>query len=95
MRRRVVRAGLVALACLLVAACQNTSIPGLNVRAGPTTASAVVATIPESGTPVRIACWTYGEPVYGDARWFRLTGPEVGWVTHYYIRSPRSSIPRC
>jgi uncharacterized protein YraI len=82
-----VRLGAIAAAVTLVGACQETSIAGLNVRAGPSTTSAVVASLGESGTAVTIACHTRGEPVHGDPVWYRITRPHTGYVTNYYIRT--------
>jgi hypothetical protein len=61
-------------------------VPGLNIRARPTTASPVIATIDRSGTPVRIVCFTHGANVYGNDHWYRISSPRAGYVTSYYIR---------
>jgi uncharacterized protein YraI len=84
---RVGRVAAVVAVGALLCACQRTSIEGLNVRSGPTTASEVVAEIEESGTPVVIECHTTGEPVHGDTVWYRITGPHDGYVTNYYVRT--------
>jgi uncharacterized protein YraI len=85
--RRTRRIAAAAAVAALTSACQSTSIPGLNVRAGPTTHSRVVGTLGHSGTEVRIACFTRGEPVHGDTVWYRITQPRAGYVTNYYIRT--------
>lgn len=72
---------------LLCVACQRTTIDGLNVRAAPTTASAVVGSVAEVETRVEIECWTRGEPVRGDDVWFRIGAPYVGYVTNYYVQT--------
>lgn len=92
--RRVVPA-LIAVA--LVSACARTSIPGVAVRSGPTTDAALVANIPESGTPVRVQCWTRGEAVSGDSVWYRIASPQRGYVTNYYIRTngDHANSPSC
>lgn len=71
--------------CLATAACDTTSIAGLNVRAQPTTAGAVVATIDRADTHVGIDCFVYGEPVHGDPVWYRINRPHSGYVTNYYV----------
>ena len=95
--RRLRCSAAVLLGVLLLAGCTRTSIEGLQVRSGPGTGHAVVGTIPEAGTPVRIGCWQRGEPIYGDTVWYRILGPEEGWVTNYYIRTTRElgSNPAC
>lgn len=70
-----------------VVACERTSIYGLNVRAEPTTASAVVGSIPEVDTRVEIECYTRGEPIYGDTVWYRISEPIGGYVTNYYVET--------
>jgi uncharacterized protein YraI len=72
---------------LLCVACQRTSIDGLNVRAEPSTAAAVVGTIADDGTRVEIECWTRGAPVHGDTVWFRIGAPVGGYVTNYYVET--------
>lgn len=95
--RRAARVAVLVLAIGALTACTRTSIEGLQVRSGPGTASRVVAEIPRSGTPVRVSCWTRGEPVQGDTVWYRIGAPEEGWVTNYYIRSTSDfgGRPRC
>lgn len=97
MARRLARAVPAVLALALLAACARTSIPGLAVRAEPTTAAPIVATIPESGTPVRVKCWVRGEVVSGDPVWYRIASPQDGWVTNYYIHSngDHANAPSC
>lgn len=92
--RRAGRLGAVAAAVAVVSACQSTSIEGLNVRAGPSTSSAVVASLDEAGTPVTIACHTLGEPVHGDPVWYRITRPHAGYVTNYYVRTTGDVLER-
>ncbi len=81
------RAVVVLAAALLCVACQRTSIDGLNVRSGPSTASAVVGTIADDGTRVEIECWTRGEAVRGDTVWYRIGAPVAGFVTNYYVET--------
>ena len=97
MARRLRRVVPAVCAVALVAACSRTSIPGLAVRAEPTTGAPVVATIPESGTPVRVRCWVRGDAVSGDRVWYRIASPHEGWVTNYYIRSngDHANAPSC
>lgn len=72
---------------VLASACESTSIAGLNVRAAPTTASAVLDTLGDAGTQVRVDCFTRGESVRGDTIWYRITQPSTGYVSNYYIRT--------
>ncbi len=97
MARRLRRVVPAVIAAALLSACARTSIPDLAVRAGPTTGSPVVGTIPESGTPVRVTCWTRGGTVSGDPIWYRIASPHDGWVTNYYIRSNghHANAPSC
>jgi len=74
-----------ALAC--TAACQSTTVPGLNVRAGPSTSSKIVARMSSAGTAVAIDCYTRGQSIYGQTIWYRITQPHKGYVTAYYVRS--------
>jgi uncharacterized protein YraI len=95
--KRVAQAAVVLSGVLVLSGCTRTSIEGLQVRSGPGTGFAVVGTIPEAGTPVRIGCWQRGEAVRGDTVWYRILGPQEGWVTNYYIRTTRElgSNPSC
>jgi hypothetical protein len=78
-------------------ACQATSVPGLNIRARPTTASPILGNIARADTPVRIICSTRGASVYGNDLWYRISSPRSGYVTSYYIRATgrTSTIPPC
>lgn len=96
--RRYRHIGTIAAAAALTTACQTTSIPGLHVRAQPSTASPVVATVERSGTYVRIDCFVRGESVSGDTVWYRISSPHDGYVTNYYIRTNGNILatkPRC
>lgn len=75
------------LGVMLLAGCTRTTIPGVQVRTGPTTGSPSAATIPEVDTHVRVQCWTRGERVNGDPVWYRITRPDEGYVTNYYVRT--------
>ncbi len=89
---------MIVAAAALTTACQTTSIPGLHVRAQPSTASPVVATVERSGTYVRIDCFVRGEPVNGDTVWYRISSPHDGYVTNYYVRTNGNILatkPRC
>jgi uncharacterized protein YraI len=85
--RRAARLASVTAALVLVGACDRTSVEGLNVRSGPSTSSAVVASLDEAGTAVVIECHTRGEAVYGDTVWYRISRPYDGYVTNYYVRT--------
>lgn len=88
-------AALLALFC--VSACEATTVPGLNIRAAPTTASAVVGKMGNANTMVRIECSTRGEAVHGQTMWYRITQPDAGYITAYYIRkdSNTDATPAC
>lgn len=94
---RIIRTVPAVVAVMLLSACATTSIPGLAVRAEPSTGAALVANIPKSGTSVRVQCWSRGEAVYGDPVWYRIAAPQEGWVTNYYIRSTgdHANAPSC
>jgi uncharacterized protein YraI len=74
-----------ALAC--TAACHSTTAAGLNVRAGPSTSSKIVARMSGAGTAVYIDCYTRGQSIYGQTIWYRITAPHKGYVTAYYVRA--------
>ena len=74
-----------ALAC--TAACHSTTAAGLNVRAGPSTSSKIVARMGSAGTAVNIDCYTRGQSIYGQTIWYRITAPHKGYVTAYYVRA--------
>jgi len=80
---------ILALAC--TAACQSTTAPGLNVRAGPSTSSKIVARMSSAGTAVNIDCYTRGQSIYGQTIWYRITQPHKGYVTAYYVRTDSSA----
>jgi uncharacterized protein YraI len=67
----------------------------LNVRSGPSRASAVVATIP-NGTSITLVCQLNGQEISGAARtsaqWDRLS--DGTYVSHAYISST-ANIPAC
>ena len=87
MPRRTVHAAALLGACALLAACAQTTIPGLQVRTGPGPGYPVAGTIPAAGTAVAVTCWTRGAPVRGDTVWYRIRSPQAGYVTNYYIRA--------
>jgi hypothetical protein len=97
MARRLLRVVPALLLVVVVAGCARTSIPGVAVRAQPTTDAHLVANIPESNTPVRVECWSRGQAVQGDPIWYRIASPQEGWVTNYYIRSngDHANAPSC
>lgn len=76
----------VILALAFTAACQSTTVAGLNVRAGPSTSSKIVARMSSAGTAVSIDCYTRGQSIYGQTIWYRITAPHEGYVTAYYVR---------
>ncbi len=82
---RLVAALLLVVVC--TSACGSTTVPGLNVRAGPTTASAIVGRLSTAGTGVVVQCYTHGEAIHGQTLWYRIAAPRVGYVTAYYVRT--------
>ena len=82
----------IMLATVCVSACQETTVSGLNVRAAPTTASAVVANMNRVGTAVYIDCYTRGQSIYGQTIWYRITQPHKGYVTAYYVRTDSGAV---
>jgi hypothetical protein len=79
-----------ALAC--TAACQSTTVAGLNVRAGPSTSSAIVARMGSANTAVSIDCYTRGQSIYGQTIWYRITQPHKGYVTAYYVKADSGAV---
>ncbi len=75
---------------MCTAACQSTTVPVLNVRARPTTGSAVVGKLSGTGTALTIDCFTRGQAIHGQTLWYRITQPRVGYVTAYYVRTDSS-----
>jgi uncharacterized protein YraI len=65
-----------------------------NVRAQPNTSSAILTTLP-AGSTITVACWTLGEPTFGNdqhgAMW--LYTSLDGWV-HSYLVTP-VEVPPC
>jgi 3D (Asp-Asp-Asp) domain-containing protein len=82
----------IMLATVCVSACQETTVSGLNVRAAPTTHSAVVAKMSRAGTAVYIDCYTRGQSIYGQTIWYRITQPHRGYVTAYYVNADSGDV---
>ena len=84
-RRRV---GVALVGCgltMLVAGCEQTTIPGLQVHARPFTSSRVTGALGPQGTNVTVRCWTRGEAVHGHTIWYQINDPAPGYVTSYYV----------
>jgi len=77
----------IIVAAMCVSACQSTTVPGLNVRAGPSTSSAIVGRMSTAGTAVSIDCYTRGQSIYGQTMWYRIAAPHRGYVTAYYVQA--------
>jgi hypothetical protein len=60
---------------------------GLNIRARPTTNSAVVGGPIRYGTVIRIRCKVVGQNIDGNRLWYRLADARypVGWVAARYV----------
>ena len=84
----------IMVAALCVSACQSTTVPGLNVRAGPSTSSKVVGRMSTAGTAVSIDCYTRGQSINGQTMWYRITAPHRGYVTAYYVRADANDVLR-
>ncbi len=82
----------IMVAALCVSACQSTTVPGLNVRAGPSTSSKIVAKMNSAGSAVYIECYTRGQSVYGQTTWYRISQPHKGYVTAYYVRTDSGAV---
>ena len=94
--RRSSRLVVAMLVVICSSACESTSVPGLNVRAAPTTASRIVGRLPGSGTSVLVECSTRGQSIHGQTVWYRISSPHKGYVTAYYVRTDSStSAVRC
>ncbi len=91
-RPRTAQLIVLVAAVMGVSACQSTTITGLNVRAAPTTASPVLATLGDSGTAVTITCFVHGQAVHEDPIWYYITRPETGFVSNYYIRTDQDML---
>ncbi|MFJ6787634.1 SH3 domain-containing protein [Streptomyces angustmyceticus] len=64
----------------------------LNVRSGPGTGYRVVGTV-RAGRVRALACKTYGSPVGGNERWYRLSHHR-GYVSAHYVQ-PFRAVPWC
>ncbi len=76
----------------------RTVVNGLHVRVKPTTRSRIFVTLGKVGTRVTVSCYESGQPVSGDAVWYRLTAPEIGYVAGLNLNTgtdPASGVPRC
>ncbi|MDL4777372.1 MULTISPECIES: hypothetical protein [Thermomonosporaceae] len=71
-----------------------TSRGRLAIRAMPTTHSRRLGWL-RSGQIVDIKCWTWGESVKGDRRWYRLGISTKEWVAGRYIRIVKGKVPHC
>ena len=86
-RRKAPQLVAIMVAAMCVSACQSTTVPGLNVRAGPSTSSAIVGRMSTAGTAVSIDCYTRGQSIYGQTMWYRIAAPHRGYVTAYYVQA--------
>jgi Bacterial SH3 domain len=82
----------IVVAALCVSACQSTTVAGLNVRAGPSTSSKIVAKMNSAGSAVYIECYTRGQSIYGQTIWYRISQPHKGYVTAYYVRTDSGAV---
>ena len=84
----------IMVAALCVSACQSTTVPGLNVRAGPSTSSKIVARMSSAGSAVSIDCYTHGQSINGQTMWYRIAAPHRGYVTAYYVQADAGDVIR-
>ncbi|MET9786625.1 SH3 domain-containing protein [Streptomyces canus] len=65
----------------------------IDVRAAPTTHSAVVARL-SPGSQDRVKCMVRGQSVNGNPYWYWFTGAR-GWVSAAFVDTGRHSVPAC
>jgi hypothetical protein len=65
----------------------------VDVRAAPTTHSAVVDRLPP-GSHDRVRCMVRGQSVNGNPYWYWFTGAR-GWVSAAFVDTGRRSVPVC
>jgi uncharacterized protein YraI len=84
----------IMVAAMCVSACQSTTVAGLNVRAGPSTSSKIVAKLTSAGSAVSIDCYTHGQSINGQTMWYRIAAPHRGYVTAYYVQADAGDVIR-
>ena len=77
---------------MCAAACQSSTVSGLNIRAEPTTASPVIGNVGSAGTAITVDCFVRGESIHGDTVWYRITSPDSGYVTDYYVSTDTGNL---
>ncbi|MFJ9005058.1 SH3 domain-containing protein [Streptomyces canus] len=65
----------------------------IDVRAAPTTHSAVVARL-SPGSQDRVKCMVRGQSVNGNPYWYWFAGAR-GWVNAAFVDTGRHSVPAC
>ncbi len=80
------------LAFVCAAACESSTVSGLNIRAEPTTASPVIGNVGSAGTAITVDCFVRGESIHGDTVWYRITSPDSGYVTDYYVSTDTGNL---
>ena len=76
----------------------QTLVKGLRVRSAPSTSAQTVAVLGAAGSHVAVDCYAVGNPVFGDAAWYHLVSPNVGYVAGFYLntgRDPAPGVPLC
>jgi Bacterial SH3 domain len=76
----------------------RTQATGLRVRARATTRSRQVGVLGKAGSKVTVSCFELGQPIAGDAVWYRITKPKTGYVAGFYLKTggdPAAGVPRC
>jgi hypothetical protein len=72
----------------------------VHLRAAPTTASAIIATMPNFATALSLTCYEEGEPVFTDPYWYRVRYDGLqGYVSELWLdagaQPARTGIPHC
>lgn len=83
-------AALLAMVC--ASACESSTVSGLNIRSEPTTASPVIGNVGSAGTAIMVDCFVRGESIHGDTVWYRITSPDSGYVTDYYVSTDTGNL---
>jgi hypothetical protein len=71
---------------------------GLRIRAAPSTAAAVIASLAGVGSTVTVDCYAKGTPIFGDVFWYYVSTPAAGYVTGRFLNTggdPVPGVPAC
>jgi hypothetical protein len=76
----------------------NSLAPNLRIRSAPSTTAGIVGYLVSVGSIGDVACYRSGTPVFGDAIWYRVTTPAVGYITGRFLNTggdPAPGVPPC